>query len=852
MRWRQRFFARGLAEKRLGAELRFHLEQRIADLVAGGVAPEEARRRAGIELGGIEQAKEACREVGAARGIETLLRDLRFGLRQLRRSLGFTTVAVVTLALGIGATTSMFSVVQRVVLAALPFPQPRQLVLIRENMARKADMNVSWPDYLDWRKQTHSFSALAAFQPAYAYGFRLPDGSLVRVRLANVTGSLFRLLGLRFALGRGFSRSEEQPGGPPAMVISNQFWRERMGGDPHVIGKSYFGSPPIMGVLRADPPDMPWSADFYFPLGPDAAIASFASRGNHPGLLVLGRMKPGVGLPAVRSDLGLVMDRLAAEYPSTNRGETASLRGLDDFIEGSYRPELWLLLGAVGLVLLLACANLAHMLLARGNGRTWEYAIRHAVGASRGDLLRQSACETLLLAALGGVAGLLLAWWAIPLLVRWAPYPVPRMNEAHLNGAVIAFAAGASLVGALLMGLAPALEASRVNLNDRMKAGHGGRLRGGLLAAEVALAVVVVGAASLLGRSLQRVLAVNPGFNVHRLITLYVAHPQKGADAYFLRTLRRVRALPGVAAASAVMEPPLHGAHWTTPYLAGGRPAPPTAERPWALLNMAEPGYFPTIQARLIAGRYFTPEDGAHAPLVAIVNQTMARLLAPDDRAIGRRVYIQDDHQWRSVVGVVGDLRQYSLSQPAGAEIFVPIAQYPALEFVSLVVRARGAPGPMMHELAATVPSSSQPELMTVALGRTLAHRNFLSLLMAGFALLALLLAALGIYAITAHRVAARTREMGVRLALGATRGGLLRAVLAGNFRPVAIGIGLGLAGAVGAGRLWAHWLFGVGAANPLALAGTCGLLAGVAVCACLGPGLRAARTDPMAALRAE
>ncbi|MGH9533943.1 MAG: ADOP family duplicated permease [Terriglobales bacterium] len=780
-----------------------------------------------------------------------MLRDWRFAARIVRRRPGLAAVAVLTLALGIGATTSMFSVVQRVVLAPLPFSQPRQLVMIREHMARSGLMNVSWPDYLDWRHQAHSFSALAAFQPAYPDTMHLPNGSQATTRVASVTGSLFPLLGLHFALGRGFTRAEEQPGVQAAMVIGYRFWRRQMGGDPHVIGKSYYGSPPIMGVLRKNPPDMPWSAELYVPLGPEAANPSFASRGNHPGLLVLGRIKPGVTFPAARANLGLVMDRLAAAYPATNQGETAAVKGLGEFLNGSYRPELWLLLGAVGLVLLLACANLAHLLLAQASARTREYAIRHAVGASRRDLLRQSACETLVIAILGGGAGLLLAWWAIPVLVRWAPYPVPRMDGAHLNGPVVAFAVGVALLSALLAGLAPALEVARGSLNARMKAVSGGRVHGGLLAAEVALAVTVVGAASLLGRSLQRVLAVNPGFNVNRLITLPIAHGNKGAQAYFEQTLAHLRALPGVAAASAVMEPPLHGAHWTTPYLVGGQPAPPPAERPWSLLNMAEPGYFRTIQAHLIAGRYFTPSDGMHTPLVAILNQTMARMIAPDGHAIGLRIFIQDDHQWRTVVGVVGDLRQFSLSQPAGAEIFVPVTQYPALDYVSLVVRTRGSPASVMHALAA-IPSWSLPGLMTTVLSHTLVRRRFLSLLMAGFGLLALLLAALGIYAITAHRVAARTRELGVRLALGATRGRLLRGVLASNLRPMALGLALGLAGAFGAGRLWAHWLFGVGAANPLALAGACGLLVAVTFAACLGPALRAARTDPMGTLRTE
>ncbi|MGH9475822.1 MAG: ADOP family duplicated permease [Terriglobales bacterium] len=840
-------------ERDIADELALHLALRIEANEHAGIEPAMAKRNAERRLGSDLALRERTRAADVMLWLEAWLRDGALALRMLRRRPALTAVAVVTLAVGIGATTAMFSVVQRVVLQPLPFPQPRQLMLIHESSANVRLMQVAWPDYLDWTRQAHGFSSLAAYQPSQTASYRTPAGEEATLRYAYVTGSLFATLGLHFTLGHGFTPAEERPDAPPVLVVSQQFWRSRMGADPNSIGKPLLldgSNITVVGVLAGNPDAMPWSAAVYTPLAVESGNTGWANRGNHPGIVVVGRLKDGVTQAAAAADIALVMKRLAAAYPSTNLGETATLQPFDLALKGSYRAELWLLLGMVGLVLLLACADLAHLLLAQSSGRVREFGVRNALGASRADLVRQCGCETLLLALLGGLAGLALAWLAIPLLVHWAPYPVPRMGQAGVNGAVAAFAAAAALAAALLIGLAPAVAASRANLRERMQSSQAGRLHGVLLVTEVALAVVVVAGASLLGRSLQRVLAVNPGFNPQELITLGVVHTPNGADTAFESALTRVRALPGVAAAGAVVAAPLHGTLWGTQYLAGGQPALPSAERPWATLNMSLPGYFQTVQAQLRAGRFLDASDHAHAPLVAVINEAMAERMGGN--AMGKRLFIQDDDQWRTVVGVIANLRQISLTTPARPEIFLPFSQFPGVNEISIVVRAAGNPAVVARELAATIPAPQPPELMTATLGSTLVRRDFLATLMAGFGLLALLLAGLGIYGITAHGVAGRARELGVRVALGATPGGLVRAVLIGSLKVTALGLAAGLAGVYMAGQYWGSLLFGVGRADPLALAGTCVILLAVAVAACLSPAWRAAHADPLPALRSE
>ncbi|HET9785427.1 MAG TPA: ABC transporter permease, partial [Terriglobales bacterium] len=478
-------------------------------------------------------------------------RDIAVALRLLRKRPGAAAIAILTLALGVGTTTAMFSVVQSVLLAPLPFPQPQRLLLLHESLVREPDMNVSWPDYLDWRSQNHSFQDMGAFVFNATTGYRTPDGALAGLHITSVTASFFPTLGLPVEMGRVIAPGDDRPGAAPVVLLSDHFWRTKLGGDPRVVGREMeIGGAPaqVIGVLQPSDTDMPWSADAYAPLGPLSANAGFAARDNHPGLSVLGRLKPGVTADQSRADMGLIMQRLSAAYPASNKGETATAIALDEYLNGAYRSELWMLLGAVSLVLLLACANLAHLLLAQASRREREFAIRSALGASRRDLLRQSACETLVLAALGGGLGALLARAAIPLLMQ-APYPVPRLQQAHMGGAVLGFAGGAALLAALLTGITPALAAARANLNQRLRTAGPARMNAGLLLAEAALAMVIVAGAGLMGRSLARALAVDPGFQIEPVITLAISHDEAGAQAYFQQVLEKVRGLPGVAGA---------------------------------------------------------------------------------------------------------------------------------------------------------------------------------------------------------------------------------------------------------------------------------------------------------------
>jgi predicted permease len=803
----------------------------------------------------------------------TLFEDVRYGFRMLRKNPGFTLIAVVTLALGIGANTAIFSVVRAVMLKSLPYPNPDRLMILDEYQEHTGRTSVGWMNFLDWRAQNHSFEAMAAYRLDHRTLTGIGEPMLLRA--GQVSASFFSILGANPVLGRVFTESEDQTGASPRAVLSYEFWRNHLGGDSSVLGRELTldGVPfTVMGVL---PPGFKYfqeRVDLYIPIALEGANPAWTNRENHPGLLVLARLKA-ASRSGAQAEMATIMSRLEQEYPASNSGERTSLTPLADEQLASLRPTFYILLAAVGCVLLIACANVANLQLTRAAARQKEFAVRAAIGAGRARVIRQLLTESVLLASLGGGLGLLLARGTIAPLLRLAPQDIPRLADTAVDATVMLFAFGLSVLTGILFGIAPAFQSSRVKLGGVLKESGATvtssrsrqSLRSGLFVSEVALAVVLVVACGLLIRSLLKAQAVNPGFNADHVLALDVLLPAKQYDTgeqkdhFFAQALDRLRALPGVTSASAVLCPPIVGTCWTSVYLVSDRPVPPQAEIPNSVFNVATPDYFRTMQVPLLQGRLFAASDDAKAPPVIIINQTLADKWWPHQSPLGKRIkqgFPQDKSPYREIVGVVRDLKQDGPDGQQLPEVFEPMAQNPS---EAMTVVARTGPDPLTLAKAAEnaiqsvdkdLPVSAiQP--MTQYVSESLARRRFSTLLLGLFGGLALVLAAVGIYGVMAYTVAQRTREIGIRTALGAQRSQILLILGRGGILALA-GVGLGLASALGLTRLMASLLYGVRATDPWTFAGVAILLTLVALAACYIPARRATKVDPMVALRYE
>ena len=804
-----------------------------------------------------------------------LVQDVRYGFRMLAKSPGFTVVAVLTIALGIGANTAIFSVVRAVLLKSLPYPEPEQLVSIREVQSHSGDMSVSWMNFLDWREQSQSFERLAVTR---ADRFILTGaGEPTQLRAGRVSAAFFPLLGAKPIVGRTFSEVEDAPSAAPATVLSYALWRTRFGADPTIVGKGVMldgEAYNIVGVLRPDFKFFQLKIDLYTPIGLRAKLPSYLNRGNHQGLTALARLRPGVPVSAARLELDTIMKRLEQQYPETNSGEGAIITPLYESRVSGIRPALLLLLGAVACVLLIACVNMANLLLARAAARQREFAIRASIGAGRGRIVRQLLTESLLLSLLGGILGLLIAVWAIGPLLRIAPQDIPRLADTEVDREVFAFTLAVIFLTGTLFGLAPAFQASRADVNTSLRESgrsatpgrHRQRLRAVLLISEVSLAVVLVIGSGLLIRSLLKAMAVNPGFRADHVLALDVNLPlakykEKPTWVTFMnQAVERVRNLPGVESASAVMCPPLGGECWDSVFVFDDRPVPPQAELPSAVFNIAEPHYFETIHTPVLAGRGFTDADTQKSAPVVLINETMAKRWWPNGNPIGKRIkqgWPKDDVPFREIVGIVSDIHQEGTDQPELPEVFAPAAQYP---FNTMTILARTKPLPMSLATAAVSAiqslDSDQPvynvKPLAAYFSESLASRKFSTLLLALFGGLALLLAAVGIYGVMAYTVSLRTHEMGIRMALGAQRGDVFGLIVGFGARLALAGIAIGLAGSLALARLMQSQLFGVSSLDPATFVAVAVLLCCVAVVACCIPARRAMRVDPIVALRYE
>jgi putative ABC transport system permease protein len=809
-----------------------------------------------------------------------MIQDLRYALRQLLKSPAFTLVAIATLALGIGANSAIFSVIDTVLLRALPFPNADRLTMIwvvaPQHPGDERQVH-SYPDYLDLRAQNHTFSAMAAYSDVSAVwgtGENAAD-----VPGLAITSDIFQVLGTQPVLGRGFSREDEKRDGPRVVVISYSFWQQRFSGDPNVIGKKILlaGHPTTITGVMPRGWQFPVQRDDVNYIAPlpqlfgSAANDLLTRRGSHF-LSVVGCLKKAVNLRTAAADLQTIHAQLAQQYPDTNAGRTLRVVRLQADVVGNVRPALLVLCAAVVLVLLIACANVANLFLARAAAREREIAIRTALGASRFRIVRQLLSETLLLALLGGAAGLLLAWWSTDALIAMGPADLPRLREVRINGAVVAVTLGLALLTSLVFGLIPALQVSRPQVEQSLKEASRGstggvrshRLRSAFVISQFALSLVLLVGAGLLIRSFAELRAVRPGFDPRGVFTFWQTLPQsRYGDAdkqiqYFQTLLPKLRALPGITDVGMASPLPFSDNDSSTSFgIVGHSPSAPGMQSSASHLT-TDGSYFRAMRIPLRNGRTFNERDRKEALPVIMINEAFAEKYLVGEDPIGQRLLVGLEKKPRQVVGVVGSSKHSSLAEPNNPEFYIPFLQEPD-SYMDIVVRTgEPAPNELQTMLRRAVHEVDSQQFVPVArslpdmLSQTLTQSRFNSALLGAFATVAILLAAIGIYGVIAYNVTQRTKEIGIRMALGAQRRQMLLMILRQSLTMAAIGIMVGLAGAFAATRLLSALLFGVGTADLLTYGAVILLLAGAALVAALVPARRAMKIDPVIALHYE
>jgi putative ABC transport system permease protein len=873
-------FQRKSVEAELDEELRAHLEHQVEKYIQSGLSVEEARRRARLQFGGWDQVKEECRDARGVTFIETTLQDVRFGLRKLARSRGFTTVAVVTLALGIGANTLIFSVVNAAILHPLPFRDAARLVT---QWATSPTIGYSGPgaftdrDYMEWRDQNRVFSDVAAFrgQPTNLTG----EGEPLRLTGTSISASLLRVLEVNPALGRAFAPEEETAGHNRVALLSDRLWRSRFGSDPSVLGKTIKLDGEIYTVIGVMPAGFgfPNEADLWTPL-------TLESEAHNATLQIVARLKPSVSLERARSEVALIGERRPAK-PGDWEWHT-TLVPLSQAVASELRTPLIVLFAAVGLVLLIACANVANLFLARATTRQGEIAVRRALGASRSRVIRQMLTESVMVSAFGAGLGLLLAALgkgfvakAASLLPRslGSPSAAAHIASAGLDFWVLGFTLMISVLTAVLFGLTPAVWASRGELTSSLKEEgrssttrrRRGYVRDGIVVAEVALAVILLVGAGLLIRSFLHLMNVDPGFDPRNVLTLNISLPDSRYEsaqpmiAFEQQALERLNALPGVKSAGGVFGLPLSNRGVGGDFTVEGQPEPTPGTQPFIAAKVVIGGdYFKAIGIPLLRGRYFDEHDSESAPHVVIVSQSLAQHFWPLEEAIGKRLKPGfSNDAWCTVVGVVGDTKQYSLGETPSPSMYLPYVQAPVpflMQDITFVLRAGADPLSMVAAARRAV-QAVDPDLpvfdvttMDQLVYRSASAPRFNAALLAIFAALALVLATVGIYGVMSYTVLQRMHEFGVRMALGAQEGDLLQQVFRQGMLLAVGGITTGVAGAWVLTRFISSLLFGVRPTDPLTFVLIPLLLAAVALVACLLPARRATKVDPVAALRYE
>ena len=874
---------RGRVYGDLSAEIREHLEEKVEGLVAEGMPRKQAEAKARKQFGNVTLMEERGREEWQWPRLESFFSDLRYGLRMLRKSPGFTAVAVLTLALGIGANTAIFSVVNGVLLRALPFRDASRLVAIGETVGQGAVNPVAYPNYLDWRRSSRSFDDMAAYTDA-EFIVKGKD-STDRIFGEQVTSNYFSLLGISASLGRTFlSHENEVPLASPVALISYSLWRGNYAADPEVLGKMIRLNDyefTIVGVLPRGFRGLSDQADAWIPFmmhdaaWPEVAKFHFVTSRDIHWVRVLGRLKPGVTPDAARAEMETIQARLDKEYPVENKGRGVLLFNMADRIAGGFRAPLLILLGAVAFVLLITCANVANLLLTRAASRDREFALRLALGAGRARLMRQAITEGLIISSAGAALGVLCAGWGLNLLVSTLPMEFPSFFQINVDPAVLIFGAALGVATGIVLGILPGWTAGKENLNETLKEGSNSvsgvrsrKVGAAMVVSEIALTMVLMISAGLLLKSLSRMLSSDLGFRTDHLLTMrfYVPNRKWDGDAknrFGLELAQHVATQPGVESAAVTFIDPFVWGGIQRGYTVEGRGVVSNAEADQIYYQECGPNYFQTMGIPIIAGRDFTSRDSKDSPLVVIVSESLARRFWPGQNPIGKRLKYgpsESHYPWMPVVGVVRDIKYLSIRQMPDEEavIYAPLLQSEVIINMSVIVRTKSDPAQMIPSLRAVIqryaPDVPVYDMATISqrLSENAGETRSYARLLALFALLALLLAAMGTYGVLNQWVQRRTHEIGIRMALGARANAVLKLVVVNGLKLTLAGVGIGIAGALALTQLLSSLLYGISPFDPATYIAVSLLLTGVALAACYVPARRAMRVDPMVALRYE
>lgn len=892
---RMSLFDRQQKDSDLDDEIRSHLNMAARDRIQDGQEPRDARNSALKEFGNVAIVKEVTREMWSGASLEVFWQDLRYGVRMLTKSPGFALIAILTLALGIGANTAIFSVVNGVLLNPLPYPHPEQIVSMFTEMPNFKNGSISYPNFEDWRRMNRSFSAIAAYR---SWGFNLSgNGEPERLHGEMISAGFFEILGVNPIMGRTFSADEDRIGANPTVMIAEGLWKRKYGSDPNIIGqrmvlngigRTIIGVVPssfhlhIQNFQRGSPVN-----EVYVPVGEWNEPAFHNNRAAGWGLDAIGRFKPGVTFEQSQADMARVSRDLAAAYPDVNGNKKAYLLPLKDEIVGNMRPVLLIVLGAVGFVLLISCVNVANLLLARSTGRSREFAVRIALGAGEFRIVRQLLTESVLLALAGGVLGLLFAKSGTAAAIAAMPVNMPRAEDIGLDLRVLLFTLAVSLISGIAFGLVPAMKTTRTNVATTLKesgrslAGVRSRTQSVFVVTEMAMALVLLVGAGLMIRTLFVLWGLDPGFNPRNVMSFSVSGPSSfvGGSPDAVRSAQReihekLAAIPGIESVSF---------SWGAQPMAGddedyfwivGRPMPPRSELPMTIEYDVEPDYLKAMQVPLRRGRFLATSDNEHSARVAVIDESFAEKYFPNEDPIGHYIDLNTDPSDPDkapnpqIVGVVGHVNQWGLdsdsARPLHAQMYLAMAQTPdsALKRAGLAfdvyVRTSQSGVPSFEEIRRRLLASHvelvvhSPLSMDETVARSIGQKRFSMTLLAVFAGIALILASVGIYGVLAYLVGQRTQEIGVRMALGARRFDVLRMVLSDGARMTLLGVTIGIVAALGLTHLMASMLFGVGPTDPLTFAGVAFLLSAIALLACYVPAHRAMKVDPTVALRYE
>jgi len=883
--WRN-LFRKERVDAELDEEIRSYLELATEEKARNGVRLDQARRDARRELGGLDQVKENVRDIRIGASMDTLFQDLRYAIRTLRRNRAFAAVSILTLALGIGATTAIFTIVNGVLLKPLPYPDGDRLLMLWERQLSNGVLGTVAPaNFFDWREQSRSFSDMAAIDP---YPDFILNGSGEPRRLAGaaVSFGFFRLFGVRMALGRDFLAEEDHPGHNQAVILSQAAFARYFGSRAEILGASLTlneRSYTVVGVLPADFSLPARASDFQgrrrFEVFTRLALPAPPEpwqRGTHP-LCVFARLRPGVTPAQAQRDLDRIAGILQRLYPEDDKYAGIAAVPLGQHVVANVRTALWTLLAGVGMVFLIACANLANLLLTRAAGQQKEMSLRVALGASRGRLARQLMTESLLLAMAGGAIGTAAALFTVPAVVRHLPPDLPRASEIAVDWRVLAFTSVLALITGIVFGLVPLLQTWRADAADSLK--HSGRgvtagqswLRGALIVGQVAIALILLTGAGLMTKSLWLLLRVPPGFQTDHILAAGLSLPPRYTNnyrfgigqhrrisAFLADLLDRVRPIPGVQSAAFTAYLPLGGADNAWAFNIEGRPPKPAGVYDMTEYRPVSPGYFETMGIPVERGRGFLPGDTEDSPLVVVINQSMARAYWRQQNPLGQRLRFSGP-EWRTIVGVVGDVRHESLGAKPEPEMYLPYGQAPNVEArPTIVLRTSAEPtnvtSALRQAIAAAGPDVPVDQIATMKqiVSGSVSQSTFRAAVLLVFALLALIVASIGLYGVMSYTVSQRVREFGIRMAVGASRGAVLRMVLGQASKLAAAGIAIGLASTALLGRLTTSLLYDVKPFDAATVMTASLVLAAVAVTASYLPAQRAAKTDPLDSLRCE